>query len=188
LLIATPFGPRSRPRSTRTGRAGRPWLAVSALGWALSKLWRRAIAVVRRGALSKIRGRPSAILSIAFKRRTAVIAAVITGIEPRPAVEGFEAVGGAQFDHITSLSRVAKLNPLVPEPGGLEERFADRVGKRLPDRGEFKTVGCCEPLIRPHRFLELPPLLVGESQHLLSAGSQCLAAVAIRLEGSHARP
>jgi len=70
----------------------------------------------------------------------------------------------------------------VPQPRRLQKTFVAWIRHCAGDRGEFKTVGCRESLIRPHRFLQLPPLLFGEFQHLLPPGGKHLAARTISLE------
>jgi hypothetical protein len=53
----------------------------------------------------------------------------VSRVEPRPAVEPFEAISGAQIDHIPPVGGIAELDPLVPEPGGLHQRIAIRIGQ-----------------------------------------------------------
>jgi len=76
----------------------------------------------------------------------------------------------------------------VPQPRRLQKTFVAWIRHCAGDRGEFKTVGCRESLIRPHRFLQLPPLLVGEFQHLLPPGVKHLATGNIGLECRHSLP
>jgi hypothetical protein len=170
--FSTPLRPR--PRATRPRWARRTRLTVSSLG--------RALSILRWRALSEIGRQSATILRVAFRKLPSAFAAVVPRVEPRPAIETLEAVGGAEFDHVPPVGRVADLDPLVPQSGRLQKPFAAWISDRPGDRGEFNAVGCGKPLIRPHRFLELPPPFVRQFQHLLPASSQRLSADTIGLE------
>jgi hypothetical protein len=135
---------------------------------------------------SEIGRRPAAVLPVSFEWRSTVVPRLhpsfVAAVEPRQTIEPFKAIGRAQFDHVATVSRIAELDPHVPEPGGLQERFVAGISQRPAERGEFATVGRGEPLIGFHRLLELSPRLVRQLEHLLPAGSQRLATEAVRVE------
>jgi len=99
------------------------------------------------GALPELGRRATTILWVALGKLSSAFASVEPRVEPRPAIETLEAVSGAQFNHIPPVGRVAGLDPLVPEPGRLQQPFVAWISDRPGKRGEFKTVSCRESLI-----------------------------------------
>jgi hypothetical protein len=105
------------------------------------KLWRSLLELGRR---------PAARVPFAVVERphgiAAILARILSGVDPAPAVEPLEPILAGEVDDIATVGRIAELHPRMPEPCRLEKLLATGVCQCPTDGDQLAAVGSVQVL------------------------------------------